>query len=54
MMKANSFGQASCRRIMPDRTSATRPTRIAMTEYWIAMTLWSWLQTYFATKLWGS
>jgi hypothetical protein len=36
------------------RTRATRPTAIAVREYWIAMTLWSWLQMYLVINVWGS
>ena len=30
------------------------PTKIAVTPYWMAMTLWSWLQTYLVMNVCGS
>ena len=53
-MKWNVPGKPSCRRISTDSPSAINPTAIAVTMYWIAMTLWSWLQTYFVMNVCGS
>jgi hypothetical protein len=47
-------GKPSCSRIMTDRISAMTPTNIAVTPYWMAMTLWSWLQMYLVIKVSGS
>ena len=52
-MKAKVSGKPSCSRISHDRTSATSPIAIAVKEYWMAMTLASWLKMYFVTKLFG-
>ena len=52
-MKEKLSGKPSCSRISHDNTSATSPIPIAVIEYWMAMTLASWLQTYFVTKLFG-
>jgi hypothetical protein len=46
-------GKPSCSRISQDSTSATSPIAIAVSEYWIAMTLASWLKTYFVHQLCG-
>jgi len=46
-------GNASCRRMNHDNTRATNPMLIAVIEYWMAMTLASWQETYFVTKLFG-
>ena len=46
-------GKPSCSRISQDSTSATRPIAKAVSEYWMAMTLASWLKTYFVTQLFG-
>ena len=51
--EGNVSGKPSCSRIIADSTSATRPTKIAVTAYWIAMTLWSWLQMYLVMKVCG-
>src|SRR5438093_4710427 len=53
-MKGSRPGKPICSRIRSDSTSATMPTTIAVIEYWMAMTLWSWLQTYLVTQLFGS
>src|SRR6188474_178575 len=53
-MKRKVSGNPSCIRIITDSPSATRPIAIAVIAYWIAMTLWSWLQMYFVTKVCGS
>jgi hypothetical protein len=53
-MNSNTPGKPICSRIRFDSMSPTRPTRIAVQPYWTAITLWSWLQTYFVMKLWGS
>src|SRR5688572_15099437 len=53
-MKLKVSGKPICSRISSDSTSATSPTPIATLPYWIAMTLWSWLQTYFSIHVWGS
>ncbi len=52
-MKLKVFGNPSCRRISHDSTSATRPTPMAVIEYWMAMILASWLQMYFPMKVFG-
>ena len=38
-------------RIITDIASATSPMAIAVSVYWIAMTLWSWLQMYFVMNV---
>ena len=50
-MKENVPGKASCSRISQDSTSATSPIAIAVIEYWMAMTLASWQNTYFVIQL---
>ena len=52
-MKEKVCGNPSCSRIIPDNTKATNPTPIAVIAYWMAMTLASWLQMYFPTKVFG-
>ncbi len=52
-MKEKVSGNPSCSRISHDSTNATRPIAIAVSAYWMAMTLASWLQMYFVTKLFG-
>ena len=52
-MNENVSGKPSCSRIRPDSTSATSPTAMAVTAYWMAMTLWSWLQMYFVMNVCG-
>ena len=52
-MKAKRSGNPSCSRINHDITNATNPIPIAVTAYWIAMTLASWLQMYFPMKVFG-
>ena len=39
--------------MIPDSTSATSPTAIAVIPYWTAMTLASWLQMYLPMKVFG-
>ena len=51
LMNWNVCGNPSCRRMSPDSTSATSPTKIAVSAYWTAMTLASWLQTYFPIQV---
>ncbi len=53
-MNEKVFGNPSCRRISPESTRATSPTAIAVIAYWMAMTLWSWLQMYLVTNVCGS
>src|SRR4030095_12911152 len=53
-MKRKVSGNPSCIRIITDNPSATRPMAIAVIAYWTAITLWSWLQMYFVTKVCGS
>ena len=52
-MNEKVCGNPSCSRMIPDSTSATSPTPIAVIEYWTAMTLASWLQMYFPMKVFG-
>ena len=52
-MKSKLSGNPSCSRIIHDNTKATMPIAIAVNEYWIAITLASWLKTYFVTQLFG-
>ena len=53
LMNSKVCGNPSCSRMIPDSTNATSPTPIAVIEYWTAMTLASWLQTYFPTHVFG-
>ena len=50
-MKSKTSGNPSCRRINHDSTKPTSPMAIAVVEYWMAMTLASWLKTYFVIQL---
>ena len=50
-MNEKVSGKPSCSRISQDSTRATKPIASAVTEYWMAMTLASWLKTYFVTQL---
>ena len=52
-MNWNVCGKPSCSRMIPDSTSATSPTPIAVSEYWTAMTLASWLQMYLPMNVFG-
>ena len=53
-MKQKVSGKPICNRISSESTSATSPTPMATLPYWMAMTLWSWLQMYFSMKVCGS
>jgi hypothetical protein len=53
VMNENTCGHPSCKRMIPDSTSAMTPTKIAVSEYWIAMTLASWLQMYLPMNVFG-
>ena len=50
-MNEKLSGNPNCSRISHDNTRATIPMAIAVHEYWMAMTLASWLKTYFVTQL---
>ena len=52
-IKENVSGNPNCSRITHDNTRATNPIASAVIEYWMAMTLASWLKTYFVTQLFG-
>src|SRR5688572_3093520 len=53
-MKLKVSGKPIWSRISSDSARATSPTPMATLPYWIAMTLWSWLQTYFSIHVCGS
>ena len=52
-MKEKVLGQASCRRMNQDSTSATSPMAMAVAAYCIAITLASWQNTYFPSHVFG-
>jgi N-acyl-D-aspartate/D-glutamate deacylase len=54
VMKEKSLGKPSCSRIITDSPSATSPTRMAITEDWIALSVWSGRRTYLVMKVCGS
>ena len=50
-MNEKLSGKPNCNRMSHDSTRATSPMAIAVQEYWTAITLASWLNTYLVHQL---